>query len=312
MREYRGLLGPVGVVVLIGVAVLWSPFEPHRPPAAGADPRYVEPTWSEADWEIFTAKVQWAADQRLDTLTLGRAMAELGRSFVGTAYVPGTLEGEGPERLVVNFRGLDCVTFVENVLAMTRFVRGGGVGRLADRGRAEAAYGAILREIRYRDGRIVGYPSRLHYFSEWVADNERRGSVTDITAELGGVLDTEPVDFMTSHIESYPRLADTANVEAMRAIEQRLSAAGRHYLPQDRIQEVAHRIRDGDIIAATSGVGGLDVAHTGLALWVDGTLRLLHAPLVGEAVRISELSLAERIQRLDPQDGIIVARPIER
>ena len=63
--------------------------------------------------------------------------------------------------------------------------------------------------------------------------------------------------------------------------------------------------------AATSTVAGLDVAHTGLALWVDGTLRLLHAPLVGEAVQISETSLAERILRIDGQDGIIVARPHE-
>jgi len=62
----------------------------------------------------------------------------------------------------------------------------------------------------------------------------------------------------------------------------------------------------------TSTVEGLDVAHTGIALWVDGTLRLLHAPLVGEAVQISEVSLAERIESIDGQDGIIVARPIER
>ena len=45
-------------------------------------------------------------------------IAELALTFVGTRYVPGTLEAEGPERLVINFRELDCVTFVENVLAI--------------------------------------------------------------------------------------------------------------------------------------------------------------------------------------------------
>jgi len=59
-------------------------------------------------------------------------------------------------------------------------------------------------------------------------------------------------------------------------------------------------------------VPGLDVAHTGIALWVDGELRLLHAPLVGEVVQISEASLAERILRIDGQDGIIVVRAVER
>ena len=46
------------------------------------------------------------------------------------------------------------------------------------------------------------------------------------------------------------------------------TAAGRWFIPQDRIAGVADRIHDGDIIAATSTVPGLDVAHTGLALWV--------------------------------------------
>jgi hypothetical protein len=79
-------------------------------------------------------------------------------------------------------------------------------------------------------------------------------------------------------------------------------------VPQDRIEAGAEGIRDGDIIAATSTVAGLDVAHTGLALWVDGTLRLMHAPLVGDSVQVSEITLAERIQGISGQDGIIVAR----
>ncbi len=68
---------------------------------------------------------------------------------------------------------------------------------------------------------------------------------------------------------------------------------------------------DGDIIAATSTVAGLDIAHTGIALWRDGRLHLLHAPLAGGVVQISEVPLAERIQRIDGQDGVMVARPVE-
>ena len=82
-------------------------------------------------------------------------------------------------------------------------------------------------------------------------------------------------------------------------------------MPEERLAAVAPSIRDGDIIAATSTVAGLDVAHTGLALWVDGTLRLLHAPLVGDSVQISEESLPQRIRRIRGQDGILVARPTE-
>jgi hypothetical protein len=306
MLQYRALLGPLAVVLLVAAALLWSPFEPHGPPVGEAA------TWTDEDWAVFESKVREAAARGLDTVPLGTAVAEVGRSFVGTAYVPRTLEVEGPEALVINFRELDCVTFVENAFALALFVQEGGAPLLAERPAAEAAYGEVLARLRYRDGRVEGYPSRLHYFSDWIADNARRGSIADIGPELGGVLDREPIDFMSTHPDAYRHLADATNLERVRDAEARLSAAGLSYVPEERIAAIAERVRDGDIIAATSTVAGLDVAHTGLALWVDGTLRLLHAPLVGDSVEISEAPLADRIRGLSGQDGIMVARPVSR
>ncbi len=312
LLKYRGLLGPVAILLLVVVAVLWSPFEPHRP-AVVADLPGTPPDarWLDEDWRIFEAKVRWAAAEGLDTLPLGRSIAEIGRSFVGTAYVPRTLEVDGPESLVINFRGLDCVTFVETALTLARFVRVEGVKSLADRPAAEAAYARLLAEIRYRDGVVDGYPSRLHYFSDWVADNARRGLVRDIGGELGGERDMEPIDFMSTHPEAYRQLSDPSNLQRVRETERSLTAAGRTYVPEGRIAEVAAGIEDGDVIAATSTVKGLDVAHTGLALWVDDELHLLHAPLVGDSVEISTVPLAERIVSITGQDGILVARPVE-
>jgi hypothetical protein len=247
----------------------------------------------------------------LDTVPLGEAMARLGRSFVGTAYVPHTLEAPGPEGLVVNFRGLDCVTFVETVLSLARFVGGDGAGQILDRrGEAEARYAALLTEARYRGGRMDGYPSRLHYFSEWISDGEAKGLLTDETRFVGGVLDTEPIDFMSRHPDAYRQLGESPEyLAAVRAVEERISTVGHWVVPEAALEAAALSIRDGDIIAATSTVEGLDVAHTGLAIWVDGTLRLMHAPLVGDSVQISEESLATRIRRQTGQDGIMVARP---
>jgi len=319
--KYRALLGPVALVTLFLIAIRWSPFEPNRPPTVAAPGDEVTLTararWVDEDWAIFQAKVVWALEQRLDTLPLGSAMVEMGRSFVGAAYVPATLEVEGPERLVINFQGLDCVTFVENTWALSSFVRvvGGALGldairSLGNRELSEQRYESLLKSVRYRGGDIDGYPSRLHYFTDWVGDNADRGLVRDISRELGGSLDTEPIDFMSTHTESYRQLGDPSFVALVRQAEQRLTDSGRYFVPQDRIDEVVDRIQDGDVIAATSTVRGLDVAHTGLALWVDGTLHMLHAPLVGEVVQISEVSLADRIQRISGQDGIIVARPL--
>jgi hypothetical protein len=69
-------------------------------------------------------------------------------------------------------------------------------------------------------------------------------------------------------------------------------------------------IRDGDIIAATSSLEGLDVAHTGFAVWLNGRLHLMHAPLVGSVVELSQRPLAERIQGISGQNGIMIARPL--
>lgn len=283
---------------------------------AGAPAASVEeptPSWSDADWDLFSGKVRAALDHGVDTLPLGASVAMIGRTFVGTPYVPHTLEAPGPEHVVIDFHELDCVTFVETALTTARFARQPDAAALLEqRGRAEERYEALLRDLRYRGGKLEGYPSRLHYFTDWIADGEAKGLVRDVTRDLGGVRDTEPIDFMSTHVDAYRQLGeDTSAVRAIRATEARLSTAGRWFVPADRIADVADAIQDGDVIAATSTVPGLDVAHTGLALHVNGELHLMHAPLVGDSVQISEQTLAARIQRIGGQDGIIVARPVD-
>lgn len=276
----------------------------HVAAAPLADP-YDGPVYSTdmaADRRIFEERMAWARAERLDTLPVGEIVARMGRTFVGTTYTPNSLDVAGPERLVVNLRELDCVTYVENLLAMARMIRAG-------QDDFETFLGELAR-IRYRQGRIEGYASRLHYFTDWIADNESLGLVEDITSSLGGELDDETIDFMTSNPDAYRQLADPETFQAIAAIERRLSARPFLYIPQGRIAEVEGQIRDGDIIAATSSLEGLDVSHTGIALWVDGRLHLMHAPLVGRDVEISERPLAERIQGIRGQDGIIVLRPI--
>jgi hypothetical protein len=266
--------------------------------------------WIDADWQILSDKVRWAAAQGFDTLPLGSSIAGIARSFVGATYTPGTLEQPGPERLVINLREFDCVTFVENVLALAAFVRRDGPGLLDDPPAARERYATYLRQLRYRGGIIDGYPSRLHYFTEWLREAEAAGRLHLMTGELGGVEVQAPIDFMSTHGASYPALADSAALGAIRAVEARLSeGAPRVVLPKDRIAAVADRIEDGDVIAASSTVPGLDVVHTGFAVRELGQLHLLHAPLQGSVVEISARPLAERIQAIASQGGIMVARP---
>ena len=290
-RLLRVVQGVLALAVLGAVAA-----DAQQRPAAG----------TARDWELARGHVAWALHQRPDTFPrFGDLLARIGERFVGTPYRPHTLEVAGPERLVVNLEALDCVTFVENALV---------IARLAWKAPAGDAFRTAFRDeltlVRYREGVLDGYPSRLHYFSEWIADNEAAGLVTSLSRELGGVADGSAIEFMSTHPDAYRQLADPGVLAEVARTETRISAVDRFYIPQEEIAAKAHMIRDGDIIAATSTVPGLDVAHTGIALWRNGELRLLHAPLVGSHVQVSDETLAERIRRIDGQDGIMVARPL--
>lgn len=266
---------------------------------------------SEADWAIARDKLAWAQERQLGELPVGEVAAMIGTTFVGTPYVPGSLEVPGPEGLVVTLHAFDCVTLVEHLLVLSRLTVGGPRGILADEETFRARYRAELTRIRYRGGVLDGYPSRLHYFSEWLSDAEAKGLVRDVTRELGGIEDPRPIHFMSSNPDAYRQLQENPGaVGAIRATEAALNARPRYYVPQDRIADVEGGIENGDVIAAVSTVDGLDIAHTGLALWRDGRVHLLHAPLVGDSVEVSEMPLAERIQGISGQAGIMVARPL--
>jgi hypothetical protein len=255
------------------------------------------------DEQIFARTMTRARTERLDTLPIGEVVARVGSWFVGAPYTPSTLEAPGAEALVVNLREFDCVTYVESMLALARVIRA--------RQRSFDDFRQALRTIRYRDGKLGEYPSRLHYFSDWISNNHLKGIVEDRTGAMGGVVDPEPIDFMSQHRSAYRQLANQRFFEEVAQHEFVLSQRPRYMIPEHRIELVAGKIRNGDVIAATSSVKGLDVAHTGLAIWRLGKLHLMHAPLIGDSVEVSEDPLSERVIFIERQDGIMVARPLE-
>lgn len=315
MRKMRALVGVLLAAFLLG-GCGGSDTESGEAEEWGGDvtaaARLLRPhQGTDEDWQLLKDKAIWSWELGLDTLSMGESMAFIGLSFVGTKYVSATLELPGAEEVVINLQELDCVTFVENVLALALFIRQVGPEILESELETQAVYRRVLTRIRYRNGRVDGYPSRLHYFTDWILDNEAKGMVREVTAELSGVEDFRAIDFMSTHPESYRQMTNRMVFNAIQDREFYLSGLGRYRIPEDEIATRSAWIRDGDIIAATSTVDGLDVAHTGLALWRDGALHLLHAPLVGEAVEVSNLPLADRIFRIESQDGIRVVRPLE-
>jgi hypothetical protein len=255
------------------------------------------------DRATFEQIMRRAEELALADEPLGEVIGSIGRMFLGTPYVAHTLEGEGPERLVVNLRGLDCLTLVENSLALARCVK---------RGRATMEeFQAELRLVRYRDGVLDGYPSRLHYFTDWLQNNGQKGVLRDITAELGGTPSMHPINFMSTHRESYRQMADDSVLGQIREAEERLSASARAVIPQESVAEILPKLRTGDILGLRSTIDGLDIAHTGIAVRINGTVRLLHASLSKGEVVLTRGSIAEYLERQHQQNGCVVGRPLE-
>ncbi|MBE2255973.1 MAG: DUF1460 domain-containing protein [Ignavibacteria bacterium] len=229
-----------------------------------------------------------------------------GENFLGTEYVGGTLDKNvKTENLVVYVTGLDCVTFVENALVMALLVKSGKTDF--------DSYKKELTRIRYRNGVIDGYPSRLHYFTDWIYDNQQKGIVKDITEEIGGIPYDKKIDFMTTHIDSYPQLKNNSeNVRQMEVFENLMNARQLYYIPKNQVDKYYDKLQSGDIIATTTDIGGLDVTHTGL-IYKDenGKTKFMHANVKTKEVMITKEELKEYLMGNKKQTGIIVARPIE-
>lgn len=257
-------------------------------------------TCSPEDKSLFETKISDLEKTRASSL--GDTIAMVGQSFLGTPYVEKTLEVGDTETLVVNFGGLDCTTFVENVLTFSLMLK--------EQQKNFENFTENLETVRYRNGDLNGYPSRLHYFTEWIRNNEKKGLVKDITADLGGVELEKPINFMGTHRDLYPFLTSDENFDAMLAVEKEIAQEKLCYLPQDQIESKEHLIKSGDILALATSIKGLDVTHTGIAIHQpDGRLHLLHASSKNGEVEISELPLADYLKNIKSNIGIIVARP---
>ncbi len=232
----------------------------------------------------------------------------LGESLLGVPYVSGTLETEGEERLIVDTLQVDCTTFVE--LSVARWLAARHDSLTVEQ---------HVQALRYRNGVIDGYLSRLHYFTDWVACNAKRGVWYELMpTENDACLwrtDTLTLNFMSSHPESYPYLkAHAWAVDSMRGIEQQYVRYPISYIDKSYLNLTPKElpIRDGDILALVTTIDGLDVTHLGFAVWQDGKLHLMHASMSHGRVVIDERTLYDYLKERNSCPGVKVVRLCSR
>ncbi len=239
-------------------------------------------------------------DSKCDKSSYGDLIVDIGRLFISKPYAVGTLEGWGKEKLIVNVSSFDCTTFVEIVLALAQCAVAAKFSKNEFR--------TNLKLIRYRHGKIDGYSSRLHYFTDWLRNNAKKGILTDLSRQLGGKPQHKKINFMTSHKKLYPALENKTQLDKMIMVEKYLSRKSFHVIGKNEIIFLKEKIRNGDIIAFAAKQKGLDLAHVGFALWKGKSLHLLHASKKEGKVTISKETLVAYLKSNKKFSGMIVTR----
>ncbi len=235
-------------------------------------------------------------------------MLYFGKKFIGTPYVAHTLENGDEEHLIVNLHGLDCTTFIETVLALT----------LCDSNDTRTFHDFCrqLIRIRYRQGIMTDYTSRLHYFTWWADDNKQMGIVDEITCEGTPFTATQTVsiNYMTAHSTSYKQLRNHPQfIPTIRELEKQSQGKQYRYVPKSKVgmpqTSPLGIIHNGDIVAMLTDKPGLDTSHLGIAVWQNGKLHLLNASSLYKRVVLDTKTFYNYQQAQKHQTGIRILRP---
>jgi N-acetylmuramoyl-L-alanine amidase-like len=292
-REFLAITGRV-----LASAGILAMFRPWYVSAGAPDPKAFQGR------EVFDRLLTLARERRWSELPIGERIGAIGMALRQTPYVASTLElYDDREVCSVDLQGLDCVTFFE--LAFARILK-----------RGERTPDALLAEVsflRYRGGQLTDYASRLHYLSDWFADNQAKRVVRLITPELPGAgRFTRRVSFMSAHPAAYRQLkASPDQLARIALIEAEINARTTFYLPKEKVAAAQRLLITGDIVGVTTTIDGLDCAHSGLVYRDEaGVPRLLHASTTRNAVVLDE-DLATYVASVRTHSGIMVARPLE-
>ncbi|XWN37512.1 MAG: DUF1460 domain-containing protein [Balneola sp.] len=261
----------------------------------------IEISYTEKDAEIFAdilSKYKDESDKPIATL-----IPELGKYFLGQEYVAHTLEVNEEEKLIVNLRELDCTTYAENLLALARTIK--------SENQSFEQFAKEIEKIRYRDGKRDEYPSRLHYFSDWIYNNKENDLVTTPADSFGNPFPNK-VSFMSNNPDSYKHLKNNPDyVSVIEQQEKEINEKSYFFIPKENIAEYEHLLKEGDIIGLTTSINGLDVAHVGVLVEQDGKLHLLHASQSKLKVEISDEPISSFLKPESKNTGIMIARPVE-
>ena len=235
---------------------------------------------------------------------LSKAMVSNAVSMLNRPYVAHVLDRDGQESLVINTDELDGVTFVEYAIAMSLTPKD------ENSDQDEDTFAGYVQKLRYRDGKIDGYTSRMHYMTDWINNAVKQGLLQDVTDYQSTYTGKAHAGYLTAHAAEYPQLAASADEMAkMKDVEAAINGTEYKYIPKEYLPNEGFQwIKDGDIIAITTNANGLDIAHVGIAFNIGKKLTLIHASQKDGKVVASRYTLNKLLTDNKSWTGVRVLR----
>jgi hypothetical protein len=257
----------------------------------------------------FHAIVAKAERENWRSLPIGDRTIRVARELTGTPYVNYSLEVDNhTEAPVVNFNAMDCWTFYENALAISRML-------VAKPGPYQPEDMLKMIEIeRYRNGVCTGnYLSRMHHLEEVFYDNQRRNLAKNITPQIpGAVRIHREIHEMTVQWRNYRYLKNNPSLIApMGKIEARVSRLPVYHIPKDKARAAEAYLQNGDICAITTTAHDAYTSHVGLIVKINGRAYFTHATSERDKGRMTIIDrpITDYLYGKSKHAGMIICRP---
>ncbi|CNK76780.1 DUF1460 domain-containing protein [Yersinia alsatica] len=227
--------------------------------------------------QIIATQVDTAQGQ-----SAGEVINKVSAEFLGTPYKANMLMGSATEaeKLVIDFRGLDCFTYLDYVNSLRKSTDSN-------------IFVQRLIETRYING-DVSYKNRKHFFTDW--SQRQPLNAQDVTATISShaVTVTKYLNKKEDGGEFIPTLGVTKRDVV--------------YIPAEFVDDtVVHNLETGDYIGIYTKIKGLDVTHTGIYIMTPNGPMLRNASSMKKNMKVVDSPFIEYVKNTP---GIIVLRAL--
>lgn len=257
----------------------------------------------------FHAIVAKAERENWRSWPIGDRTVRVARELTGTPYVNYSLEVDNHiESPVVNLNAMDCWTFYENALAISRMLA------LKPGPYSPQDMLQMIEIERYRNGVCTGnYLSRMHHLEEVFYDNQRRGIAKNITSQIpGAVRIHREIHEMTVQWRNYRYLKHNPSLIApMAKIEARVSKLPVYHIPKEKARAAEAYLQNGDICAITTRDHDAYTSHVGLIVKIHGRAYFTHATSERDKGRMTIIDrpITDYLNARSKHAGMIICRP---